>query len=76
MIDTHKVMTAQILVMSCELNCASEGFSCKFLNLVVKQSPQKSTSCDIFDTHSQPDLMIRIAHVLSNISISAKLGII
>jgi hypothetical protein len=75
MIDTHKVMTAQILVMSCDLNCASDGFSCKFLDLAVKQSPQ-STSCDIFDNHSQSDLMIRIAHVLSNISISAKLGII
>jgi hypothetical protein len=72
MIDTHKVMTSQILVMSCELNCASDGFSCMFLDLAVKQS----TSCDIFDNHSQPDLMIRIAHVLSNISISAKLGII
>ncbi len=72
MIDTHKVMTAHILVMSCELNCASDGFSCKFLDLAVK----KSTSCDIFDNHSQPDLMRRIAHVLSNISISAKLGII
>jgi hypothetical protein len=42
MIDTHKVMTAQILVMSCELNCASDGFSCKFLDLAAKQSPQST----------------------------------
>jgi hypothetical protein len=45
----------------------------------VKQSPQ-GLSCDIFDKHSQPEYagieMIRVPHVHSNISMTAKLGVI
>ncbi len=64
---------------SCELNCTSEGFSCNFLDLAVRQSPQ-GLSCDIFDKHSQPEYasieMIRMPHVHSNISMTVKLGFI
>ncbi len=31
---------------SCELNCTSKGFSCNFLDLAVRRSPQ-GLSCDI-----------------------------
>jgi hypothetical protein len=44
----HKLKT------SCELNCTSKGFSCNFLYLAVRQSPQ-GFSCDIFDKRSQPE---------------------
>ncbi len=37
---------------SCELNCTSKGFSCNFLDLAVRQSPQ-GLSCVIFDKLSQ-----------------------
>jgi hypothetical protein len=64
---------------SCELNCTSKGFSCNFLDLVVNQSHQ-GISCLIFDKHFQPKYagfeMIHMPHVHSNISITAKLGII
>ncbi len=64
---------------SCELNCTSKGFSCNFLDLTARQSPQGLT-CDIFDKHSQPEYtgieMIRMPHVHSNISMTAKLGAI
>jgi hypothetical protein len=64
---------------SCELNCTSKGFSCNFLDLVVGQSLQ-ALSCDIFDKCSQPEYagieMIRMRHVHSNISMTAKLGVI
>jgi hypothetical protein len=64
---------------SCELNCTSKGFSCNFLDLTVSQSPQ-GLSCDIFDKRSQPEYagieMIRMPHVHSNISMTAKLGVI
>jgi len=64
---------------SCELNCMSKGFSCNFLDLVVRQTPQ-GLSSDIFDKDFQPDYagieMIRMPHVHSNISMTAKLGII
>jgi hypothetical protein len=64
---------------SCEFSCMSKGFSCNFLDLVVRQSPQ-GLSCDIFDKHSQPEYagieMIRMSHVHSNISMTAKLGVI
>jgi hypothetical protein len=67
------------LKKSCELNCTSKGFSCNFLDLAVRQSPQ-GFSCDIFDKRSQPEYagieMIRLPHVHSNISITAKLGVI
>jgi hypothetical protein len=63
----------------CELNCVSKGFSCNFLDLAVRQSPQ-GLSCEIFDKHSQPEYagieMIRMSHVLSNISMTAELGVI
>ncbi len=63
---------------SCELNCMSKVFSCNFLDLAVRQSPQ-GFSCDIFDKRSQPEYsgieMIRMPHVHSNISITAKLGL-
>ncbi len=36
-----------------EFNCTSKGFSCNFLDLAVRQSPQ-GLSCDIFDKCSQP----------------------
>jgi hypothetical protein len=62
-----------------ELNCTSKGFSCNLLDLAVRQSPQ-GLSCDIFDKPSQPENagieMIRMPHVHSNISITAKLGVI
>jgi len=61
------------------LNCTSKGFSCNFLDLAVRQSPQ-GLSCDIFDKCSQPEYagieMIRMPHVHSNISMTAKLGVI
>ncbi len=64
---------------SCELNCTSKGFSCNFFALTVRQSPQ-GLSCDIFDKCSQPEYagieMIRMPHVHSNISMTAKLGVI
>jgi hypothetical protein len=45
----------------------------------VRQSPQ-GLSCDIFDKRSQPEYagieMIRMPHVHSNISMTAKLGVI
>jgi hypothetical protein len=63
---------------SCELNCTSKDFSCKFLDLPVRQSPQ-GLSCDIFDKRSQPEYagieMIRMPHVHSIISMTAKLGV-
>jgi hypothetical protein len=34
----------------CGLNCMSKGFSCNFLDLAVRQSPQ-GLSRDIFDKH-------------------------
>jgi hypothetical protein len=56
---------------SCELNCMSKGFSCNFLDLAVRQSPQ-GLCCDIFDKRAQPEYagveMIRMPHVHSNIS--------
>jgi hypothetical protein len=65
--------------ISCELNCTSKGFSCNFLDLAVRQSPQ-GLSCDIFDNCSQPEYagieMIRMPHVHSNISMTAKLGVV
>jgi hypothetical protein len=64
---------------SCELNCMSKGFSCNFLDLAVRRSPQ-ALSCDIFDKCSQPEYagieMIRMPHVHSSISITVKLGVI
>jgi hypothetical protein len=55
---------------SCELNCTSKGFSCNFLDLNVRQSPE-GLSCDIFDKHSEPEYagieMIKISHVHPNI---------
>jgi hypothetical protein len=54
--------------MSCELNCTSNGFSCTFLDLAVKQSPQ-GISCDIFHKCFQPEYagidMICMPHVHS-----------
>ncbi len=64
---------------SCELNCTSKGFSCNFLDLNVRQSPE-GLSCDIFDKLSEPEYagieMIRMPHVHSNISMTVKLGVI
>jgi len=64
---------------SCELNCTSKGFSCDFLDLAVRQSPQ-GLSCEIFDKCSQPEYagieMIGMPHVHSNISMTAKLAVI
>jgi hypothetical protein len=64
---------------SCELNSTSKGFSCNFLDLTMRQSPQ-GLSYDIFDKHFQPQYasieMIRMHHVHSNISMIAKLGVI
>jgi hypothetical protein len=60
---------------SCELNCTFKGF----LDLTVRQSPQ-CLFCDIFDKRSQPEYagieMIRMPHGHSNISMTAKLGVI
>jgi hypothetical protein len=57
----------------------SKGFSCNFFDLTVNQSPQ-GLSYDIFDKRSQPEYvgieMIRMPHVHSNISMTAKLGVI
>jgi hypothetical protein len=64
---------------SCELNCTSEGFSCNFLDLVVRQSPQ-GLPCDICDKCSQPEYagieMIRMPQIHSSISMTVKLGVI
>jgi hypothetical protein len=55
----------------------SKGFSCNFLDLTVRQSPQ-GLSCDIFDKHSQPEYagieMIRVPHVHFNISNDCEAG--
>jgi hypothetical protein len=63
---------------SCELNCTSKDFCCKFLDLAVRQSPQ-GLSCEVFDKRSQPEYagieMIRMPHVHSIISMTAKLGV-
>ncbi len=63
----------------CELNCTSKDFSCNFLDLAVRQSPQ-GLSCDIFEKPSQPEYarieMIRIPCVHCSISIIVKLGVI
>jgi hypothetical protein len=63
---------------SCKLNCTSKGFSCNFLDLTVRQSPQ-GLSCNIFDKRSQPEYagieIIRMPHVHSNISMTAKLRV-
>jgi hypothetical protein len=57
----------------------SKGFSCNFLDLAVRWSPQ-GLSCAIFDKPSQPEYagieMIRMPDVHSNISITVKLGVI
>jgi hypothetical protein len=49
----------------------SKGFSCNFLDLAVRRSPQ-GLSCDIFDKSSQPEYagieMIRMPDVHCNIS--------
>ncbi len=62
----------------CELNCTSKGFSCNFLDLALRQSPQ-GLSCDIFDKRSQPEYvgieMIRMPRGHSSISIIVKLGL-
>jgi hypothetical protein len=64
---------------SCELDCTSKGFSCNFLDLAVRQSPQ-GLSCDIFDKCSRPKYagieMIRMLHVHANISITWGLSIV
>jgi hypothetical protein len=38
-------------------NCTSKGFSCNFLDLTVRQSPQ-GLSCDILDKRSQLELQV------------------
>jgi hypothetical protein len=57
----------------------SKGFYCNFLDLAVRRSLQ-GLSCDIFDKCSQAEYagieMIRMPHVHSNISMTAKLGVI
>ncbi len=59
--------------ISCGLNCTYKGFSCNFLDLTVRQSPQ-GLSCDISDKRSQPEYagieMIRMPHVHSNFSMT------
>jgi hypothetical protein len=64
---------------SCELNCTSKGFSCNFSDLPVNQSPQ-GILCDYFDKRSQPEYvgieMIYVPLIHSNISITAKSGVI
>jgi hypothetical protein len=56
------------LKMSLELHCTFKGFSCTFLDLAVKQSPQ-GISCGIFDQCFQPEYagidMICMPHVHS-----------
>jgi hypothetical protein len=58
--------------------CVIISFIGNFLDLAVRQSPQ-GLSCDIFDKCSQPKYagikMIRMLHVHSNISMTAKLGL-
>ncbi len=55
---------------SCELNCTSKGFSCNFLDLAV-------TFLTIALNQSMQVLkMIRMPHAHSNISMTAKLGVI
>jgi hypothetical protein len=62
--------------MSCELNCASNCFSCN-LDLAGNQSPQ-GISCDIFDKWTQPEYAgierISMAHVNWNISITGNMS--
>jgi hypothetical protein len=57
----------------------SKGFSCNFLDLTMRQN-LKGLSCDIFYKHFQPKFasaeMIKMFHVHSNISMTAKLGVI
>jgi hypothetical protein len=53
-LDQRLLYSCQYPKTSCELNCTSKGFSCNFLDLTVRQSPQ-GLSCDIFDKRSQPE---------------------
>jgi len=63
----------------CQLNCTSKGFSCNFIDLDVKQSPQ-GLSFHIFGKCSQPKYasiqMIRMFNVHSNISLNMELGLL
>jgi hypothetical protein len=57
----------------------SKGFSCNFLDLATRQSPQ-GLSCDIFDKLFQPEYagieMISMPHVHSNISMTGSWGLL
>jgi hypothetical protein len=65
---------------SCEFrNCTSNSFSCNFLDLAITQSP-RGISSGMFDKHIQLENagidMVCMHHAHSNISMTAKLGII
>ncbi len=61
---------------SYKLNCTSKDFSCNFLNLAVKQSPQ-GISCDIFDKCSQPEIeMIHMPMFIPISQLSWELSIV
>jgi hypothetical protein len=61
---------------SCELNCMSKGFSCNFLDLAVRQSPQGYPMTFLTNTLNQSMQVLKWLKFLMFIPISAKLGVI
>ena len=63
----------------CELNCTASSDTCAFLDLKISQSPL-GLEVDIYDKRLQKEYaglkIIRMPHFSSNISISAKYGVI
>ncbi len=69
----------QLDSISCSDNKVFEFHKAFYMDLTVSQTPQ-GLSCNLFDKRSQPEYagieMIRMPHVHSNISMTAKLGVI
>lgn len=63
----------------CELNCSSNSDCCAFLDLKIFQTPM-GLEVDIYDKRLEPEYanikIIRMPHISSNISDSAKYGVI
>jgi hypothetical protein len=63
----------------CELNCTASSDTCAFLDLKISQS-SLGLEVDIYDKRLQPEYaglkIIRMPHFSSNISVTAKYGVI
>jgi hypothetical protein len=63
----------------CELNCTTSSNTCTFLDLKISQS-RLGLEVDIYDKRLQPEYaglkIIRMPHFSSNISVTAKYGVI